>query len=461
MNPAPPDPAPPRPLRVLVVHNRYRVRGGEDGVYETECRLLEEAGHRVVRYEKTNRDIPDRGGRLGLALRTIWNPRTYREIRAIIREERPDVVHCHNTFPLVSPSVYWAASREGVPVVQTLHNYRLACLDGYLFREGRVCEACLGRAPWRGVRRRCYRGSCAQSAVAAATILVHRLLGTYRRKVARYIALTDFAKEKFELAGLPAGKISVKPNAFAPEPAVSRPASHVASRACDLRPSNCDAAGGGRVVYLGRLSPEKGVDVLLRAWALLTETGADAPMARPDQAPGGPGAAEPRPGPALTCEIVGDGPERGALESLAGALGLSGRVRFLGALPREDALRALDGAALLVFPSLWYEQFAIAPLEAMSLGVPVLASDIARAGTIVEEGATGRFFRAGDPAALADALRGLLADPAALRRMGDAARAAFEASDCRPDRNLARLLAVYASCMPPARPRARAGRPRA
>lgn len=425
-------------MTILVAHNRYRVRGGEDGVFETECRLLEEAGHRVVRYEKSNRDIPDRGGRLGLALRTIWNPRTVREVREIIRREKPDVVHCHNTFPLISPSIYWAAAREGVPVVQTLHNYRLACLNGYLFREGRVCEACLGRTPWRGVCRRCYRDSRGQSAVAAAMLLVHRLLGTYRRKVSRYIALTDFARDKFIAAGLPARKISVKPNAFAAGgERVGLPATVVSpgSRANDAI----------RVVYVGRLSPEKGVDVLIRAWALLCKDGRDAPTARPLQAPGGPGAAAPRPRPALTCDIVGDGPERAALEGLADSLGLSSSVRFLGALPREEALRELAGADLLVFPSLWYEQFAITPLEAMALGVPVLASDVARSGTILEDGVTGRFFRAGDPAALAAALRELLADPATLRRLGAAARAAFEASDCRPDRNLARLLDLYES----------------
>ena len=139
-------------MTILVVHNRYRQRGGEDSVFESECRMLEDAGHRVIRYEKTNGDIDERGiaAKALLAARTIWNRRTCRDIREILRREKPDVVHCHNTFPLVSPSVYWAAAREGVPVVQTLHNYRLACLNGYLFRDGKICEACLGRLPWGG-----------------------------------------------------------------------------------------------------------------------------------------------------------------------------------------------------------------------------------------------------------------------------------------------------------------------
>ena len=474
-------------MTILVAHNRYRVRGGEDGVFETECRLLEEAGHRVIRYEKTNESIsvdkfesskvpgsqvcPEPanlrtcepvntcgaarkfravGAKLALALRTIWNPRTYREVRALIRAEKPTVVHCHNTFPLISPSIYWAASREGVPVVQTLHNYRLACLNGYLFREGRVCEACLGRAPWRGVCRRCYRDSRGQSAVAAAMLLVHRLLGTYRRKVSRYIALTDFARDKFVAAGLPAGKISVKPNAFttATVPAAAglksqdaSPKSEVPSpetrpATCDLRLATCDGGEAARVVYLGRLSPEKGVDVLLRAWSLFVQNPAN-------PANGVTGVNDANRFPFL--EIIGDGPERDALESLARELGIASRIRFAGALPRDAALAALSSASLLVLTSLCWEQFAVTPLEAMALGVPVLASDVARAGTILEDGVTGRFFRAGDPAALAAALRELLADPATLRRLGEAARAAFEASDCRPDRNLARLLDIYES----------------
>ena len=416
-------------MTILVVHNRYRVRGGEDSVFEAECRLLEEAGHKVVRYEKDNRDIPDRGGRLGLALRTVWNGRTYRELRELVRREKPDVVHCHNTFPLISPSVYWAAAREGVPVVQTLHNYRLACLNGYLFRDGAVCEKCLGRTPWCGLRRRCYRGSFGGSLSLFAMLAVHRLLGTWRRKVACYVALTDFGRRKFERAGLPARKITVKPNAFAP-PARMRSASESRGENPGSRESGNPAL---RVVFIGRLSPEKGVDVLLRAWALL-------------QAPGGPGAAEPRRGPAPTCEIVGDGPERAALEALAGELGVADSVRFAGALPRDEALGALASASLLVFPSLWYETFGLTILEAASQGVPAVVTDIGGQSSLVRDGVTGRHVPPGDPAALAEALRGLLADPAALRRMGAAARAAFEASDCVPARNVARLLDVYASC---------------
>lgn len=416
-------------MTILVAHNRYRIRGGEDSVFESECRMLEDAGHKVVRYEKTNADIHDNGGlaaKISLAIRTIWNQRTFREVRELIRREKPDVVHCHNTFPLISPSIYYAAAREGVPVVQTLHNYRLTCLNGYLFRGGRICESCLGRSLLRGVCRRCYRGSHSQSVTLAAMLIVHRLLGTWRRKVTRYIALTEFAREKFIQAGLPASKIVVKPNAVAAT--IPTATSITTQAACEKRHAKSDGGPAAHVIYLGRLSPEKGVDVLLRAWALLCN-------------------GIPRHPCCLS--IVGSGPEDESLRALASSLGIVDSVRFLGPLPREDALRELAVADLLVFPSLWYEQFAITPLEAMAFGVPVLVSDVARAGTIVEDGITGRLFPSGDPAALASSLRSLLADTAELRRMGTAARAAFETSDCRPDRNLARLLAIYASCGAP------------
>ena len=203
-------------MRILMLHNRYRIRGGEDSVFESERDMLRAAGHEVETWEKSNDDIQEAGffAKFRLAVGTVWSRSSYREMRRRIAEFHPDVVHVHNFFPQFSPSVFWACAREGVPTVLTLHNYRLVCLVGYLFRmrECRICEDCLGRLPLRGVWRRCYRDSLQASATLATMLVVHRVIGTWRRKVTRFIALTDFSREKFIAAGIPAEKIVVKPN---------------------------------------------------------------------------------------------------------------------------------------------------------------------------------------------------------------------------------------------------------
>jgi len=199
-------------MKILVLHNRYLNRGGEDTVFETETRMLEDAGHTVLRYVVSN-DMIEGMDHATVAIKSVWNRATYKEIRDIIRRRRPDVAHFHNTTPLISPAAYWACQSEGVPVVQTLHNYRLACLSALLYRDNAICEQCLGRNLLRGVYYRCYRNSFNASLALATTIHFHRLVKTYRDKVDIYIALTEFGKAKMVEAGLPAEKIFVKPNA--------------------------------------------------------------------------------------------------------------------------------------------------------------------------------------------------------------------------------------------------------
>ena len=230
-----------------MLHNHYQQPGGEDQVFEVEGALLEAHGHRVLRYTQHNDSVADMT-RAELAKATVWNTVAYRELRTLIREEQPQVAHFHNTFPLISPAAYHAARAERVPVVQTLHNYRLICPSALFFREGRVCEDCSGKAvPWPGVAHACYRGSRSSSAAVAAMLTAHRVLGTWSRAVDAYIGLTEFARQRFVRGGLPAEKIVVKPNFVHPDP----------------------GAGGGDgeyVLFVGRLSEEKGVDTLLKAW---------------------------------------------------------------------------------------------------------------------------------------------------------------------------------------------------
>ena len=205
-------------MRVLMVHCRYQIRGGEDECYEAEQRLLREAGVEVDGYEDDNRRV-ERQGKLRTAVATVWSKSTYDAVRARLRAKRYDLVHVHNFFPLISPAVYHAAQAEGCAVIQTLHNYRTACPAGTFYRDGRVCEDCLGRkVPWPGVVHGCYRGSRAGTAAVAAMIAGHRLIGTWQNKVDLYIALNEFMRAKAIAGGLPAHKIVIKPNFVRPRP---------------------------------------------------------------------------------------------------------------------------------------------------------------------------------------------------------------------------------------------------
>lgn len=391
-------------LRILLVHNRYKLRGGEDSVFEAERDMLIAAGHIIHVYEVTNNSIGESSSKLNLFLNTTWSKASYKKILAIIDEFKPDVVHCHNTFPLISPSIYYACNKAGVPVVQTLHNYRLTCLNGYLFREQecQLCEKCLGKSPIRGILKKCYRNSFSASATVATMLIVHRILGTYRKKVTKFITLTSFGKEKFsKLPCVPVDKIAVKSN----------PIPKIAVRGCEK---------SKQILYAGRLSPEKGADTLVEAWTSLPNKFG------------------------YTLKIIGDGAERSNLEELANG---DNSIKFTGALPKEQTVQEMACSALLVSPSKCYETFGLSPVEAMSIGTPVLISDLVNLFPIVQDNVSGRYFKAGDANDLANKLTELLSDENKLAELGAAAKIAFEQSDCSPERNLRALEAIYTSIL--------------
>jgi glycosyltransferase involved in cell wall biosynthesis len=385
-------------MKVLAVHNRYQQPGGEDQVFLAETALLESYSHRVVRYTTHNDRVAEMN-HVALAVNTLWNSSIYQELRTLIRQEQPDVAHFHNTFPLVSPAGYYAAKAEGVPVVQTLHNYRLLCPNALFFRDGGVCEDCMGKAiTWPGVVHKCYRGSRAASALVTAMLTTHRALRTWTEMVDVYVALTEFARRKFIEGGLPAGKIIVKPNFVYPDPGPGE---------------GC----GGYALYLGRLSPEKGVGTLLAAWEHLDRR--------------------------IPLKVVGDGPLR---EQAVEAANRYPCVEYLGYRPAEEVHVLLKEASMLVFPSEWYEGFSRVVAESFATATPIIAADLGMAAELVEHGHTGLRFRPGDPEDLAVQVGRFFSHPEEHTRMRREVRAEYEAKYSAQS-NYQMLLGIYESAL--------------
>ena len=381
-------------MRVLLVHCRYQIRGGEDECVEFERRLLQDAGVEVDLYEDDNRRL-DETGRLRAAIDTVWSGRSHRAVRERLRAGPYDLVHVHNFFPVISPAVHHAARAEGCAVVQTLHNYRLLCPNGIFFRDGRVCEDCLGRRiAWPGVAHACYRGSRPATAAIAAMLAGHRLLGTWCSKVDAFIALNEFGRRKFIEGGLPAERIVVKPNFVTPDPGVGD-------------------GEGGFALFVGRLTPEKGVATLLEAWRRLDGR--------------------------MPLKIVGDGP---LIEEVAEAAAALPGIEFFGRRPLAEFYDLAGRASFCVFPSTWYEGFPRVIMECFARGTPIVASAIGPIAELVTDGVTGVHFRPGDAEDLAAKVARLSARPDALLAMRGAARAEFEAK-YTASIALERTLAIY------------------
>lgn len=378
-------------MKIVVVHNTYQHRGGEDSVMEAEVALLSSRGHSVELLLRNNNAIPNMT-RASVAAQTVWSIDAGREFEALLRAFKPDVVHVHNTFALISPSIYWVADRLGVPVVQTLHNFRLLCSQAMFLREGKVCEDCLGKVPWRGAARGCYRSSKLQSVVLAGMVTLHRVIGTWQSKVTRYIALNEFCRSKFIEGGLPAERIVVKPN-FVDFPA----------------PVAGERDG---FLFVGRLSVEKGIDVLVGAASVLVDA---------------------------ATRVGGTGPEIAGLESVKG-------ITTLGALSIDAVKKEMSRATALVLPSIWYENFPRTLVEAFACGLPVIASRIGALGELVSDGLTGLLFEPGNSKDLAEKMLWAQQHPAEMAQMGRNARAVYEA-EYTAERNYQQLMVIYADAI--------------
>ena len=348
---------------ILQVHNRYQIPGGEDTVAENERRLLEAQGHRVVRYFRDNKEMKDFSllQKLLLPVTTVFNPRTYREVRRLIRTEHIDIVHVHNTLNLISPSVYYAALAEGVPVVQTVHNFRLLCPGATFYRDGHICEDCLHGGLGCAVKHSCYRGSRLQTLACVISTKIHRMTGIYGKL--NYICLTEFNREKLlNLKQVRPERVHVKPNFVENDPEPILP---------EERRRN-------QMVFAGRLEKLKGVDVLLKSWKLLGENA-----------------------PQLI--LCGTGPLEDWCRDYTREHAVQ-NVQMRGFTPNAEVRRLMAQSRALILPTRCYEGFPVSIVEAFSVGTPVMCSDLGNAGSIVTEGVTGRKFQPDSPEDLARAV---------------------------------------------------------
>ena len=351
------------PKKVLIVHNYYQIPGGEDTVVANEKKMLEDHGHEVVLYTRNNSELNNlkKWQKVLLPISTVFNYQTYKDIKAIIKQESIEVVHVHNTLNMISPSVYYAAFSCKVPVVQTIHNFRLLCPGATFYRDGHICEDCLKKGLMCAVKHSCYRGSKVQTLACVVSTWIHRMIGTYGKL--NYICLTEFNKEKLlNLKQIKKDKVFVKPNSV--------------ESAKQVIPQS---ERKDRFIYVGRLEEIKGIDVLLEAWKIL---GKDAPEL-------------------LVC---GKGPLEKWCRSYIKEHNLN-KVNLLGFVLNDEVKKMIGESKALILPTQVYEGFPMTIAEAYACGTPVIGSDLGNTGSLIEDGVSGWKFAYTSPEALADCVQ--------------------------------------------------------
>ncbi|QSB01062.1 glycosyltransferase [Methylomonas sp. EFPC1] len=386
-------------MKILMVHNRYQQVGGEDGVVAAEAELLMSHGDIVELWEVDNKNLPSNLlGKFKTALSTRYSRDSKLIALQRLKAFKPDIVHVHNFFPQISPSIYDACIQEAVPVVQTLHNYRLICPGAILMRGGKICEQCISGSPYQAVFYGCYRGSKMGSLVVAHMVSHHRNQGTWSNKVNKFIALTEFAKSKFVQAGFPVEKIAIKPNFIGDPYKVTAPMAK---------------AKPGFALFVGRISDEKGIRTLVKAWSKLE------------------GKCE--------LKIAGSGPLEDSLQGIA-------NITVLGRRSPSEVSVLMQQASFLVLPSEWYEGFPLVLVEALAHGLPVLASRLGSMLDIIEDGKTGLLFTPTDANDLADKAKWLVDHPKELERFSENARSVFN-EKYTDEENYSALMKIYNSVL--------------
>ena len=329
-----------------MVHNFYQIGGGEHTVFENEVNLLRNHGHKVFLYTRNNDELKTSKVKLLLSpFSTLWSFKTYREVKNLIKKKRIDIVHCHNTFPLISPSVYYAARKCGVPVIQTIHNFRFLCPNGSFYCNGHICEVCNEKCNFKNaLKNRCYRNSLIQTFVVVTMLKLHRVLGTYRK--INYIFLTEFNKRKFDkLIDINGANVFVKPNFVNDISKIER--------------SVIDKT----FVFAGRLDENKGIKLLLERWKTLPED--------------------------YCLHIYGNGNLEDEVRKISNK---EKNIVYLGFKPQTVIFSDISHAIALAFPSTWYEGFPMIIAESMALGCPILATDIGNQADILKESKGGVLF---------------------------------------------------------------------
>lgn len=348
-------------LRILMVHNYYQIPGGEDTVVANEKKMLEDHGHIVILYSRHNSEIKQMSKlqKLGLPFTTVFNPRTYGEIKNLIKQHQIDIVHVHNTLNLVSPAVYYAGLKCGVPVIQTVHNFRLLCPGATFYRDGHICEDCVEQGLWCAVRHKCYRESRMQTLACVISTAIHRMTGVYGK--INYICLTEFNKEKLlKLKQISPDRVFVKPN--------------FVESTGEIIPQK---QRENQFIFAGRLDKLKGIDVLLEAWKRMGENA-----------------------PKLI--VCGTGPMEEWCKKYIEDNKVN--IELRGLVPNSEAKKLIANSKALILPTQLYEGFPMSIVEAFSVGTPVICSDLGNAGSIVEEGVTGCKFQPDSPKSIVKAI---------------------------------------------------------
>lgn len=341
-----------RKQNILIVHNYYQIHGGEDTVVANEKKMLEEHGHKVILYSRNNSELKSmlKLQKLMLPIMTVFNVRTYSDIKRLIKMEQIDIVHVHNTLSLISPSVYYAAKSMKVPIVQTIHNFRLLCPGATFYRDGHICEDCITKGLMCAVKHSCYRDSKLQTLACVISTKIHRLIGIYGK--INYICLTEFNKEKLlQLKQIKTNRVFVKPN-------------FVKSSINEIVPHE---ERKEQFIYAGRLDKLKGVDILFEAWKQM-------------------GKKVPK------LIVCGMGPLDEWCRTFIKTNDVN--IEMYGFIPNQEIIKIISNSKALILPTQWYEGFPMSIVESFSVGTPVICSDLGNAGSIVKEGITGCKFAA-------------------------------------------------------------------